>query len=517
MSALTRSLSDNRMSDFSRQIHGSTEVAESPTPRLLLIAYHFPPGGSAGALRWEKMLEVLLEHGFAADVLTLDPAQLSSPDLARLSKVDESVRVFGVRDSALAVEGAWRFRAQAIRFVSRSLRRLRVPSRGRAGEAAPHHTQRLGGSISRWEALQDAGPRLDRWRASLGAHLEILRFTEWADRARRVAEWLADETSYDAVISSGPPHAIHLGAATAARRIGAAFVMDMRDPWSLVQRLPKSIGSSRWWKTAERAEGSCVRMASLVLCNTERAASALSELYPELVDRIVTVLNGVDEEKTPSVPKNDRFILAHAGTVYLDRSPESLFRAVGRIVQRRELTADDLAIRFFGAFEGRGEEAVVAMAYREGVAPFVELGGVVSRSEVLAFLAESAVGIILPQDSHLAVPSKVFEYVNLPLWTVALAQEESATSDVLAMTDACVVDPLDVPALEAVIERLYDRWQRGERPTTGSFDPSLSRRQQAVIFAQGLKRVLSGQTFDEGEEATGGPMPGKAVPWKGGA
>ena len=344
--------------------------------------------------------------------------------------------------------------------------------------------------MSRWEAKRNAGPALDRWRAALGARLQYRRFTGWAVRAKKVGRWLARQIPYDAVITSGPPHFVHPEIASLARRTGAAFVMDMRDPWSLVQRLPASIGSATWWRIAERSESASVRRAALVVCNTERAASGLRDRYPDVADRIVTVMNGVDEERPPSVPKEDRFVLEHSGTVYLDRNPEAIFRAIGRLAQRRNIGPDDLVIRFHGAFDGAAGQQVLEIARREGVASYVELGGVVPRAEALRYLAASAVGIILPQDSHLAVPSKVFEYVNLPIWVVALAQNESAMADVLARTGALVVDPLDVPRLEEVLDGLWDRWSDGERPALDSHDPSLDRRSQARTLSSHLQRIL---------------------------
>ena len=474
---------------FARQVHGTTEPVPGPGSRLLLVAYHFPPDGSAGALRWEKMLEVLLEEGFRADVLTLDPEQLTSADPARLSSLPSSIRVYGIRDAALAVEGPWRLRARVIRAISSLIRRIQFQGSRPSADVSP--TPRgLGGSVSRWEAKRNAGPLLDRWRSAVGARLQYRRFTSWAVRARRLGRWLGREVAYDAVITSGPPHFVHPEIASLAGKIGAMFVMDMRDPWSLVQRLPASIGSATWWQIAERSESASVRRAALVVCNTTRAASGLRERYPDVADRIITVMNGVDEEMSPPVQKEDRFVIEHAGTVYLDRNPEAVFRAVGRLARRRNIQPGDLVIRFHGAFDGGAARQVLNIAEREGVAAHVELAGVVPRAEALEYLAASAVGLILPQDSHLAVPSKVFEYVNLPVWVVALAQRESAMTDVLLRTSATIVDPLDVPRLERAIEDLWDRWSAGERPVSGPFDPSLARRSQALTFSSHLQRIL---------------------------
>ena len=79
------------------------ETGAPPSRRLLLLTYHFPPAQTAGALRWQKLAPFAAGRGWGLDVVTLDPAGLSSSDPSRLEELPPGTRVFGVRDEPLAI------------------------------------------------------------------------------------------------------------------------------------------------------------------------------------------------------------------------------------------------------------------------------------------------------------------------------------------------------------------------------------------------------------------------------
>src|SRR5207245_10457465 len=74
-------------------------------PRLLLIAYHFAPAQTAGALRWAKFSQYAAERGWALDVVTLHPSSVCMRDMGRLATLPAGIRVYGIPDPTLWVEG----------------------------------------------------------------------------------------------------------------------------------------------------------------------------------------------------------------------------------------------------------------------------------------------------------------------------------------------------------------------------------------------------------------------------
>jgi hypothetical protein len=88
--------------------------------------------------------------------------------------------------------------------------------------------------------------------------------------------------------------------------------------------------------------------------------------------------------------------------------------------------------------------------------------------------------VVLPQDSDMAIPSKVFEYLRYPAWVLAMAESDSATGRVLRDTPAAVVSAADVDGLAAQLADWLDQFEGGERPEpAASSATELSRHAQA--------------------------------------
>jgi hypothetical protein len=279
------------------------------------------------------------------------------------------------------------------------------------------------------------------------------------------------------------------------------FVMDLRDPWSLVQRLPEEIASPLWFRRATHFERRAVARAVLVVANTEPLCLALQGLYPEARARVMTVMNGYDEDPLPPSRLGRCFTMAYAGAIYLDRDPRVLFKAVARVVREFTLSPADLRIELMGdvhSFDGIPTEAIAA---EEGIGEFVGVKPPGSRREAMEFLAHAPVLLSLPQDSDMAIPSKIFEYMRYDAWILALADRDSATGRLLRGSDADVVAARDLEGLVSVIRKRYVQFSRGERPTSLATDPRYSRRDQARRLFDAIEARLERGGVPQGSGA----------------
>jgi glycosyltransferase involved in cell wall biosynthesis len=211
--------------------------------------------------------------------------------------------------------------------------------------------------------------------------------------------------------------------------------------------------------------------------------------YPEQAQRIIAVMNGCDEEELPTAERSRRFVIAYAGTLYLDRDPSNLFRAAARVVSALELAPADFAIELMGAvgsFDGRSIERLAGELGLEG---YVRLHPRGTRGAAMEFLARATMLVNLPQDSHLAIPSKVFEYMRYDAWLHALAQRDSATELLLRDTEADVVAPDDVDGLAAVLQRRYREHADGRRARSIAAGDRFSRRTQAERLFSAVEQI----------------------------
>jgi hypothetical protein len=201
-------------------------------------------------------------------------------------------------------------------------------------------------------------------------------------------------------------------------------------------------------------------------------------------------MNGADEGPTPASRHGTRFVLAYAGDIYLDRDPRILFRAAARLVRELQLTPADFGIALIGGVNRYGQIPVTQMADEEGLSGFVSVGPPRPHREAMEFLAEAMMLVSLPQDSDLAIPAKIFEYMRFDAWILALATAESATGLLLRESGADVVAPDDVERLTHVIRERYLQYRSGIRPARIATDGRYSRRGQAEVLLNAISNCV---------------------------
>jgi hypothetical protein len=225
--------------------------------------------------------------------------------------------------------------------------------------------------------------------------------------------------------------------------------------------------------------------------NTEPARRAMVSRYPAQSDRIAVVSNGFDDDEVMPVPESERrFLIAFAGSVYLDRSPKRLFEAAGQVVRELGLSPADFGIELMG-HHVTGDEGrpIRAMAERAGIEGFVRLHPPGTRRQAAKFMARANMLVNLPQDSHLAIPSKIFEYMRYDAWLLALAERDSATELLLRETAADVVSPEDIEGLTQVLRGRYADHLAGRRPEPIARETRFSRSAQAELFFDALEQI----------------------------
>ena len=453
-----------------------TPFFETPPPgggrRVLLVSFHFPPDTNVGALRWEMMLQHAARKGWSADVLLMDTAGVQAIDRSRLNNLPPGTRLFGV---PLPV--------QPLVVLLRLRQRLVRPSKRKAAIA-----QELSGEI---DPSSNRGwhPLVERAKRDLLARSHYRQWRRWAARAARLGIALARGTKYECVISSGPPHMAHEAARRIAAETALPLITDFRDPWTSDDIAPPSVDGGAWRKLSHRYERMALEASALIVSNTPSAARFTRAKYPELAHKIVTVMNGADAAPQLVPTPSTRFTITYAGSLYGGRYPQSLFRAVHRVVQRRGLKSEDLVVHFIGVEESE-REPLLQMAAREGLESYFICETWRPRSEAMALLDRSSVLVLLPQIHIHSIPAKLYEYVQRAVWVLVLSEPGTAVAELLEGTAADVVLPGDVEAIAAALERHFDEFRAGHRPLPLNSDGRFSRERQADLLFRELERVI---------------------------
>jgi hypothetical protein len=448
--------------------------------RLLLISYHFPPDTTIGARRWEKLARAVTERGWGLDVITCAPA--SAVGVA-LDSLPAGVRVFGVSDPVLPFERVEHLLWRAYRTVWPN-KRLTLNTVSASNGEQPRASEGRPESLERDEIPQSIRTPREMLR-TYWAWVELTHGQRWARRAAMLGTRIIVPGVHEAVITSAPPHTSHEAGRLVSMKTGLPFVMDMRDPWSLQPWLRESVASPIWYRHAERLERACIERASLVVANTAPAHAALVALHPDASAKTITVMNGSDDDPLPPHRDSERFVIRYAGTIYLDRDPQTLFRAAAKVIASEQLEPAQFGIDILGRFADEHRVPLLGMAAQEGIASYVSVEPPRPHREALEFLAGATMLVIFLGSNMLALPAKVFEYVRFDSWLLALAEPGSAIAQVLEGTSADVVVP-QIDEMAAAITRRYRQHRAGVRPQRVARDDRFSRGAQARILLDAI-------------------------------
>ena len=136
----------------------------------------------------------------------------------------------------------------------------------------------------------------------------------------------------DAILTSGPPHTVHLMGLALQRQYGLPWVADFRDPWcswGTERHYGRKFGGfNKLW------ESRVFQKADLVIANTQKTAEMFCDVYPT-TSRIVAIPNGYEPLPWEDSAKNGsdptKIMLVHTGVIYVGRDPRPVAEAIHSI------------------------------------------------------------------------------------------------------------------------------------------------------------------------------------------
>ncbi len=265
-----------------------------------------------------------------------------------------------------------------------------------------------------------------------------------------------------AVLTSGPPHEIHMLGLLLKRWYGIPWVADFRDPW--VACTPRAFDKSlraRWEAKQERA---IMRRADAIIANAPHACEALQDAYPDASTRIVTITNGYDPEcfaalsPCHSSSPDKTLTILHPGVVYAGRDPSAFLDALQELLADPSRAVRPIRVLFLGKLEKNRDPSQLETAIRSrGMESVVSIADHVPYVQSLEQMARSDILLLLDSPGRrIGVPAKLYEYLGAGRPILALAQPDSDVAWVLRESQVPhrIASPLDVEAIRHALTDL---------------------------------------------------------------
>lgn len=426
--------------------------------KILVITYYWPPSGGSGVQRWLKFVKYLPGLGWSPVVFTPENPSFSIRDESLAKDIPSGITV--VR-RPIWEPYDW----------FQNITRL-------FGKKEVKHTDFIStGKKSGFHALAT-------WVR--GNYFIPDARVFWVRPSVKFLEGYIKSQGIQTVITTGPPHSMHLIALRLKKKIPTLkWIVDFRDPWSewdLLDTLMLTAGSKRKHLELERE---VLTTADRVITIAPYHVARLEALSGRKVDLIT---NGFDEDDFKGIKKTrtSQFTVRHIGVVDELRDPRPFMEVLGELCMEDPEFATSVRVEFIGqvnsSFRGYVEstQAIAAVTTFVNPVPHATLLELYGTTDLqLLVLAHTA---IAPGN----LPGKFFEYLASGNPILALGPVIGDAAEVLSKTGAGeIFERSDLAGIKSALMNYYRQWKRGVEPPGRNIEAYTRRK-----LAEQLDRVM---------------------------
>ncbi|GAB3645842.1 glycosyltransferase family 4 protein [Echinicola sediminis] len=377
------------------------------TKKVLIITYYWPPSAGSGVQRWLKFAKYLPENGWEPVIFTPENPDFELQDKSMLQEISKNLEV--IKFPIWEPYGL--FRSFKKHSKSSSADPFKILEKKKKG----------------W---------FDKLIIWLRANLLVPDpRVFWVKPA---VDYLMDFTArnqIDAVITTGPPHSIHLIGRNLKRKTGLPWIADFRDPWTgwgFLDALPMTPFIK---KRHKNMEVSVLSEADRVISVTPSFVANFSKKGKRKVDLIT---NGYDAEDlgvllNDKSKNDDTFEVVHTGVINVFQSPLPFIEAF------KELFVES-GVKAKLTFVGQVSEEVREFIQQDSwLKEHTELIGYVSHRKVFDYYQRaSALLLILPKGSYSKgnIPGKLFEYLSTGKKIIGIGDPQGDAAAIIGQTSA---------------------------------------------------------------------------------
>lgn len=239
------------------------------------------------------------------------------------------------------------------------------------------------------------------------------------------------ENEIDTIITSGPPHSLHLIGLALKERTKAYWIADFRDPWTTIGYHNKLKLSASAAKKHKELESIVLNEADQILVTSQTTKKEFEVLTTKPIE-IIT--NGFDVEKVARQPLDEKFSIAHIGSFLSERNPRILWKCLKEIIKENPDFKKDFELKLIGAVSQEVLDALAEFRLNS----YVNNLGYVSHKTAVEHQKKSQVLLLVEinsEDTKSIIPGKLFEYMASERPILAIGPEGSDFASIIKETN----------------------------------------------------------------------------------
>ena len=351
--------------------------------KVLIITYYWPPAGGPGVQRWLKFVKYLKDFDIEPIVYIPENPNYPIIDESLIDEIPAGIKVY--KKPIFEPYGFARFFSK-------------------------NKTKQISAGIINTKN-QSGLEKLLLWIRGNLFIPDARKF--WIKPSVNFLADLIEKENIGTVITTGPPHSLHLIGLELKKRNKVRWITDFRDPWT-------SIGYHKKLKLSVSAQAKHKRLEHLVLNEADKiivTSKTTRQEFSKITQKPITVItNGYDTTEDSLVPLDVDFTVSHIGSLLTGRNPLNLWKAISELIYE----SPDFKKCFKLQLAGVISSDVLESIYFYGLQPYTKLLGYISHEDALQYQRKSQVLLLIEIDSEETqgiIPGKVFEYMasNRPI------------------------------------------------------------------------------------------------------
>ncbi|SHL22611.1 glycosyltransferase family 4 protein [Flavobacterium xanthum] len=403
--------------------------------KILIITYYWPPAGGPGVQRWLKFVKYLPDFGVQPIVYI--------PENPTYPIVDENL-VNEVSEKAIILKQTIFEPYQLASFLSKN------------------KTKKMNSGIIPNQKKQSFLDKTFLWiRGNL--FIPDARVF-WVKPSVDYLEKYIKENNIDTIITSGPPHSLHLIGLELKQKLYLKWFADFRDPWTTIG-YHKSLRLSRFAAKKHKAlEHQVLNTADTIIVTSKTTKTEFEAITRQPIE---VITNGYDTEQVAKQTLDTKFSLAHIGSFLSERNPLILWESLVELTQEIPDFKSHLEIKLIGAVSQEVLETIMHF----GLNPYLNNLGYLSHAEAIAQQRKSQVLLLIEidsEDTKSIIPGKLFEYMvsNRPI--IAIGPKDSDFAEIINNTNTGVfLKYSEKMKLKSVILEFYNQFLEGKLQSNG--------------------------------------------------
>lgn len=412
--------------------------------KILIITYYWPPAGGPGVQRWLKFVKYLPDFGIQPIVYV--------PENPTYPIVDEKL-VKEVSDKAIILKHTIFEPYQLASLFSKN------------------KTKKISSGIIPNQKKQSFLDKTFLWiRGNL--FIPDARVF-WVKPSVAFLEKYIVENTIDTIVTSGPPHSLHLIGLELKQKLNLKWFADFRDPWTTIG-YHKSLRLSRFAAKKHKAlERQVLNTADTIIVTSKTTKTEFEAITSKPIS---VITNGYDTEEVGKQTLDLKFSLAHIGSFLSERNPLILWESLVELITEIPDFKSHLEIKLIGAVS----QEVLETIQQFGLNVYLNNLGYVSHVEAIAHQRKSQVLLLVEinsVDTKSIIPGKLFEYMvsNRPI--IAIGPKDSDFAEIITNTNTGVFfDYSEKLKLKRVILDFYNQFLEGKLQSNGVGLQNYSRR-----------------------------------------